>query len=77
VVHAVDDLVRHRFLICDDTQNIVTRLLQAGLTAGVPAPTEFDNPLPPDPVPACLGHHGHYYHGDHHDYDHDHDHNRD
>jgi len=79
VVHAVDDLVRRRFMICDDTQSVATRLLQAGVTAGVPAPTQFDNPLPPDPVPACLGHHGHghYYHGDHHDYDHDHDNDRD
>lgn len=38
VIKAVDDLVRNRFLICDDTQDIVNRLLQAGLAAGVPAP---------------------------------------
>ena len=37
---AVDNLVRNRFLICDDTQDIVTRLLQAGLGAGVPPPNE-------------------------------------
>ena len=32
VVLAVDKLVRDRFLICDDTQDIVTRLLQAGVS---------------------------------------------
>ena len=31
VITAVDNLVRNRFLICDDTQDMVTRLLQAGL----------------------------------------------
>ncbi len=55
VVVAVDDLVRHRFLICDDTQDIVNRLLQAGLNAGVPAPGANENPSAPDPVPACRG----------------------
>jgi len=55
VIKAVDDLVRNRFLICDDTQDIVTRLLQAGLTAGVPAPRGQENASSPDPVPACHG----------------------
>ena len=55
VVLAVDELVRDRFLICDDTQDIVNRLLQAGLTAGVPAPTANENATSPDPVPACKG----------------------
>jgi hypothetical protein len=56
VVHAVDALVRRRFLICDDTQGMVTRLLQAGLAAGVPAPTSDEDASAPDPLPACIGH---------------------
>jgi hypothetical protein len=55
VIKAVDDLVRNRFLICDDTQDIVNRLLQAGLTAGVPAPQGNQSTASPDPVPACHG----------------------
>ncbi len=62
VVSAVDDLVRRRFFTCDDTQNIVTRLLTAGVAAGVPpAPA---NASQPNPVPACIGrmppHHDHH-----------------
>jgi hypothetical protein len=56
VIQAVDNLVRRRFMICDDTQDIVTRLLQAGLTAGVPAPLPNENSSAPNPVPACIGH---------------------
>ena len=65
VVLAVDKLVRDRFLICDDTQDMLTRLLAAGITAGVPAPAAGENPAVPDPVPACVGrmppgnHHSH------------------
>ena len=65
VILAVDNLVRNRFLICDDTQDIVTRLLQAGLAAGVPAPTANENASSsPDPVPACHGRMppGYHYH---------------
>jgi hypothetical protein len=47
--------VRNRFLICDDTQGIVNRLLQAGLSAGVPAPQGNQSTASPDPVPACNG----------------------
>jgi hypothetical protein len=42
-------------MICDDTQDIVNRLLQAGLSAGVPAPSPKDTATSPDPVPACKG----------------------
>jgi hypothetical protein len=49
LVLAVDKLVRDRFLICDDTQGIMTRLLQAGLAAGVPAPQPNENAAAPDP----------------------------
>ena len=75
VVNAVDDLVRRRFMICDDTQDIVNRLLQAGVAAGVPAPNANENTSAPDPVPACRGRmppHYHY-HVRYHDDDHDHD----
>jgi len=77
VVVAVDNLVRDRFLICDDTQDIVNRLLQAGLAAGVPAPGPKDTSTAPDPVPACKGRmpaHYHYhlvFERDEHDHDHD------
>ena len=62
VVSAVDNLVRNRFMICDDTQDIVNRLLQAGLTAGVPAPQPNENASAPDPVPACKGRMPPHYH---------------
>jgi len=62
VVVAVDNLVRNRFLICDDTQDIVNRLLQAGLNAGVPAPKAGDSTSSPDPVPACKGRMPPHYH---------------
>ncbi len=72
VVLAVDKLVRDRFLICDDTQDIVNRLLQAGITAGVPAPTANDTATAPDPVPACQARIRPHYHY-HYVFDHDHD----
>src|SRR5262249_26655495 len=55
VIQAVDKLVRQRFVLCDDAQGIVTRLLQAGLAAGVPAPNPNANSTTPDFVPACNG----------------------
>jgi hypothetical protein len=55
IIHAVDGLVRRRFLTCEDTQGMVTRLLQAGLAAGVPAPTPDEDASVPDPLPACIG----------------------
>jgi hypothetical protein len=73
LVLAVDKLVRDRFLICEDTQDMMTRLLQAGLAAGVPAPQPNENAAAPDPVPACTGR---MRHG-HHIYDRDEDHDRD
>jgi hypothetical protein len=63
VIAAVDYLARHRFLICDDTQDIVTRLLSAGVAAGVPPPPPSSSQ--PNPVPACVGRmppHYHYHH---------------
>jgi hypothetical protein len=72
VVLAVDKLVRDRFLICDDTQDIVNRLLQAGLAAGVPALGANESTSAPDPVPACQGRMPPRYHY-HHVYERDQD----
>jgi len=71
VIAAVDNLVRARFFICDDTQGIVTRLIAAGQAAGVPAPLPSEDTSIPDPVPACAAHHFpphyhyHYFFFDH------------
>jgi Alpha/beta hydrolase domain len=56
VMRAIDGLVRNRFMLCSDAAGIYARLIQAGLTAGVPAP--LGNPSPQDQVPACLGNKG-------------------
>jgi len=50
-MNAIDDLVKDRFMLCEDTEAVYARLLQAGLAAGVPAPK--GNPMPQDQVPAC------------------------
>ena len=51
VMNAIDNLVKDRFMLCEDTQAVYSRLLKAGLTAGVPAPK--GNPMPQDQVPSC------------------------
>jgi hypothetical protein len=51
VVNAVDDLVKRRLMLCEDTEGQVTRLIDAGLAAGVPAPTG-NQPMYPK-VPHC------------------------
>ena len=73
VVLEVDRLVRDRFLLCEDTQDIVNRLLQAGITAGVPAPAAGENTTAPDPVPACNGRMRPHYHYHYHFFDRDDD----
>jgi alpha/beta hydrolase family protein len=51
VIRAIDGLVKDRFLLCEDTEDMQARLLQAGLDAGVPAPK---GKLPPQTqVPSC------------------------
>jgi hypothetical protein len=81
VIKAVDRLVRRRFLICDDTQDIVIRLIAAGQAAGVPAPQPNEDTSVPNPVPACEGRmppHGHHSHTVfEHNHDDDHDGDRD
>jgi hypothetical protein len=72
VIDAIDNLVRRRFLICDDTQDMAVRLLQAGVAAGVPAPRPNENASAPDPVPACRGNIRPDHHS-HHVYEHDDD----
>ena len=51
VMDAIDDLVENRFMLCQDTEAVYARLLQAGLAAGVPAP--LGNSMPQDQVPSC------------------------
>ena len=51
VMNAIDNLVKKRFMLCEDTEAEYARLLQAGLAAGVPAPK--GNPMPQDQVPLC------------------------
>jgi len=51
VVNAVDDLVKNRLMLCEDTSAYVTRLIDAGLVAGVPAPTGREPKYPN--VPHC------------------------
>ena len=38
VMRAIDDLVKARLMLCDDAPTQLSRLIQAGLSAGVPAP---------------------------------------
>jgi hypothetical protein len=45
VVKAIDKLVKERFLLCEDTDAIQARLLQAGVNAGIP-PKENGPALP-------------------------------
>jgi hypothetical protein len=51
VVNAVDALVRHHLLLCEDADAQVTRLINLGLAAGVPAPHGREPMYPA--VPHC------------------------
>jgi hypothetical protein len=51
VVNAVDDLVKRRLMLCEDTEDQVKRLIDAGVAAGVPAPNGRE-PMYPN-VPHC------------------------
>ena len=42
VVNALDEMVRNRFLLCEDAKAQLPRLLQAGLDAGVPSAANPD-----------------------------------
>ena len=51
VKNAIDKLVKDRLMLCEDADDAQARLLQAGLTAGVPAP---EGKLPPQATtPHC------------------------
>jgi hypothetical protein len=53
VIRAIDGLVKDRLLLCEDAADQQTRLLAAGLAAGVPPP---DGKLPPQSLPpSCQG----------------------
>jgi len=64
---ALNDMVEDRLLLCEDAAFEENRLMQAGLTRGVPAPAGGVLPAV-QTLPACepKPHH-------HHDHDHDHD----
>ena len=53
VNRALDGLVKNRLMLCEDTDEQQTRLLAAGLNAGVPAP--HGNLPPHDVPPHCRG----------------------
>jgi hypothetical protein len=68
---ALNDMVEDRLLLCEDTASEETRLMQAGLDRGVPAPAGGTLPAA-EQVPACLPRPRH--HDRDHDRDDDHDH---
>ena len=51
VVNAVDDMVKHRLMLCSDAGDYVHARIDAGLVAGVPAP-RGNEPMYPN-VPHC------------------------
>jgi len=72
---ALNDMVEDRLLLCEDTAFEENRLMQAGLTRGVPAPAGGVLPAV-QTLPACepKAPHHHHHHNDHdHDHHHDHD----
>jgi hypothetical protein len=48
VIRAIDGLVKDRLMLCEDAEGEQARMLQAGLTAGVPSP---HGKLPPQTTP--------------------------
>jgi Alpha/beta hydrolase domain len=74
VRRALNDMVSDRLLLCEDAGTEEARLMQAGLTRGVPQPA--GDVLPAlRPLPACEPRKG--GHGHHHDKDHDEHHDND
>ena len=64
---AQERVVLHLRFIEDRTQqDIATRLLQAGLSAGVPAAKHNEDTSTPVTVPACMGHMPPHYHYNYH-----------
>jgi hypothetical protein len=65
---ALNDMVEERLLLCEDTAAEETRLMQAGLDRGVPAPEGGVLPAV-QTLKACSPKQGHGHHHHHHDYD--------
>jgi hypothetical protein len=71
VRRALNDMVSDRLLLCEDAGTEEARLMQAGVTRGVPPPP--GGTLPPvQLLPACEPRKGHGHHHHHHDKDRDH-----
>ena len=72
---ALNDMVEDRLLLCEDTAFEENRLMQAGLTRGVPQPEGGVLPAVTT-LPACEPGkpHGRHDHDDHHGHGHGHDH---
>jgi hypothetical protein len=68
---ALNDMVEDRLLLCEDTASEETRLMQAGLDRGVPAPAGGTLPAA-EQVPACLPRPRHHDRDRDRDDDHDH-----
>jgi hypothetical protein len=69
---ALNDMVEDRLLLCEDAASEESRLMQAGLDRGVPAPAGGVLPAV-EQLQACVPHQGHG-HKDHDRDDHDDDH---
>jgi len=71
VRRALNDMVEDRLLLCEDTASEEARLMQSGLTRGVPAPEGGALPAV-ETLKACEPKHGHgHHHHSHHDDDDD------
>ena len=63
---AIDDMVKDRLLLCEDAGTEEARLMQAGITRGVPPPEGGVLPAV-EPLSACKPRKGGHDHHDHHD----------
>jgi hypothetical protein len=71
VRRALNDMVADRLLLCEDAGTEEARLMQAGVTRGVPPPPGGTLPAV-QLLPACEPRKGHGHHHHHHDKDRDH-----
>ena len=72
VRRALNDMVSDRLLLCEDAGTEEARLMQAGVTRGVPPPAGGVLPAV-ELLPACEPRKGGHHHHHHHDKDHDRD----
>jgi hypothetical protein len=56
VAHSIDQLVKKRLLLCEDTEAMLDRLVQAGLNAGIPEDGKppKDGKAPKEQIRACT-----------------------